>query len=235
MRGNAVIRTEAGSTISISSCVSSHCEPDLLFVSVSFSGKRESKADCLASYKKDSMAVKDAFREAGFDPDEIRAAELTITPTFRYVYEKVDDERYEVFFEALWRRNEFSDGFEYDSAASAKYPFSGDMEAVETLWSRLAECGGGISFSIGFGLADEQEATDALVSEAIEQARRRAAMHAVALGYELGDVIHVEADSVEKVLARCARPYGELPESAPLFKPESVEVECRVRIDWQLA
>lgn len=234
MRRDAVIRTEAGKTLSIDACVSAYREPDVFRVDIEFSGNEGTKADCFASYKKSVIAAEEAFKAAGFDPNEIKSDQLSISPSFRHVYEKVDDERYRVFTEALYRRNELVDGYEYDSSAYAEYPFDGNMEAVEGLWRSLLALGEGTSCGFSFDLADKQGAKEALIAEAIGQARRRAELHASALSYKLGDVVHVEAESVKRELYRCKNVHGELPESAPLFRPEPVEVSCSARIDWQL-
>ena len=93
MRRDAVIRMEAGKTLTIGSRVSTNHEPDMFRVDIEFSGSKSSKEECFASYKSSVLAVEDAFEMAGFDPSEIKSDQLSLSPSYRYVYESGDGRR----------------------------------------------------------------------------------------------------------------------------------------------
>ena len=130
------------------------------------------------------------------------------------------------------------DGYEYGSWGTVKV--ERERYDVGAIWRAFSECGTSASLGLSFELSDERAAEEALIGDAVSQARRSADALARAAGMLLGGVNgmrYQRAGDAFNPVGFDALPPSGCPvdfDDQPDFDPEPVEIECHVDVDWLL-
>ena len=229
---DTIVHTKKGDTITIGATTETYCDPDIVKVSIEYRGEHETKEECISDYRAAVNRVRKALESCEISGDDHKGEPLEIYPCYEALYEKVSDKKYEIFTEALFRRNQLFKGYEYAAKSGLELAFDGNIENVEKLWRALSQSN--VELNIGFDLKDREGVRDTLVEPAVKQARHRAELYASAAGCRLGAVYHISGDGGYVEFCRRKGCYDDESGLVPLFEPEPIEVTCHVEVEWYL-
>lgn len=208
--------------VSVGAEVEDEVMPDRVVFSVCFGGGFDTKEACLDDYNEDRAKVAAALAPFGLDD------ELTCRGYSCYA--------------RTTRRKATVMGYSYH--AYGTIAASIDAIDVAAVWTALNTCGSRADMTVGFDLADQRAAEDALIARAVERARSNAQALAAASGSRLGGVKHISYNSRLGDTGRfCYDGAGGLALEAPagsgdfkatVLEPEPIEVECSVDVEWWL-
>lgn len=208
--------------VSVGAEVEDEVMPDRVVFSVCFGGGFDAKEACLDDYNEDRAKVAAALAPFGLDD------ELTCRGYSCYA--------------RTTRRKATVMGYSYH--AYGTIAASIDAIDVAAVWTALNTCGSRADMTVGFGLADQRAAEDALIARAVERARSNAQALAAASGSRLGGVKHISYNSRLGDTGRFCfdgadglvleAPAGSGDFKATVLEPEPIEVECSVDVEWWL-
>lgn len=198
-------------------------EPDMVRMTIRFGKRQKTQQDCAEHYARESALARQTLEPFGLDGD------LSCMGFHSYAH--------------VTGRKGVIDGYDYWATGSLSFKRS--EHDVASVWNALMSCGMVARVGVDFYLEDQQSAEDALIGQAVEQARRRAATLAAAAGTQLAGVKEIRYNcaggdhfSLRKDMCYArARAGANDPDETelPSFDPEPVEVECHVDIEWWLA
>lgn len=208
--------------VSVGAEVEDKVMPDRVVFSICFGGSFDTKEACLDDYNADRAKVAAALAPFGLD-DELTCRGYTC-------------------YARTTRRKATITGYSYRAYGTIAVLLD-DID-VAAVWTALNTCGSRADMTVGFDLADQRAAEDALIARAVERARSNAQALAVASGSRLGGVKHISYNSGLGCMDRlCYAGAGGLALEAPagsgdfkatVLEPEPIEVECSVDVEWWL-
>lgn len=208
--------------VSVGAEVEDEVMPDRVVFSICFGGGFDTKEACLDDYNEDRAKVAAALAPYGLDGG------LTCRGYSCYA--------------RTTRRKATVMGYSYHAYGTIAAPI--DAIDIAAVWTALNTCGSRADMGVGFDLADQRAAEDALITRAVERARNNARALATASGSKLGGVKHISYNSRLGDMGcfryDSTRSLGlEAPEGSGDFKatvldPEPIEVECSVDVEWWL-
>ena len=205
---------------------------DTINVRIDLEGTHDTKAECVNEYNALLKEVRDALVSAGIPADEVKNDDFRITPHTEELYEKDEDGDYYCVTEVVR-------GYEYTAGMTLERPLT-DLDDAKAIWAALVDCGDDVTFSIGFGLGDEDAAKSALLAEAVTKGRRRADTLAAAAGAHVTGIHAIEYDYGRNnyrggYLAAPSSDFGGSSfDSAPDFNPSDESISCSVRMQWRM-
>ena len=208
--------------VSVGTEVEDEVMPDRVVFSICFGGGFDTKGACLDDYNEDRAKVAAALAPFGLDD------ELTCRGYSCYA--------------RTTRRKVTVMGYRYHAYGTIAVLLD-DID-VAAVWTALNTCGSRADMTVGFDLADQRAAEDALIARAVERARNNAQALAAASGSRLGGVKHISynsrLDDMGCIRFDSTRSFGlEAPAGSGDFKatvlePEPIEIECSVDVEWWL-
>lgn len=208
--------------VSVGAEIEDEVMPDRVVFSICFGGGFDTKEACLDDYNEDRAKVAAALAPFGLD-DELTCRGYTC-------------------YARTTRRKATITGYSYRAYGTIAVLLD-DID-VAAVWTALNTCGSRADMTVGFDLADQRAAEDALIARAVERARSNAQALAAASGSRLGGVKHISYNSGLGCMDRlCYASAGGLALEAPagsgdfkatVLEPEPIEVECSVDVEWWL-
>lgn len=208
--------------VSVGAEVEDEVMPDRVVFNICFGGGFDTKEACLDDYNKDRAKVAAALAPFGLDD------ELTCRGYSCYA--------------RTTRRKATVIGYSYRAYGTIAAPI--DVIDVAAVWTALNTCGSRADMGVGFDLADQRAAEDALIARAVERARGNAQALAAASRSKLGGVKHISYNSrlgdIDRFCYASAdgvaleAPAGSGDFKATVLEPEPIEVECSVDDEWWL-
>lgn len=224
--------------VKIESTIFQELEPDQITLAIEFSDELDTKEECLTQYNQDLEAVLKALESAGISRQEVAQSRFSLCPNKETAYKKVDGKKDEYY-----RAYEFVDGCEYSGESTVI--LDADQETFAKVWLALFETEGAFTFQVSYGLKDRAAAEAQLLNSAVDQARARAQILALAAGASLGSIHTLKHDFSSGTglswnyndNGLCYRESCAMDLSlskVPEFNPEKITVSCDVSCSWEL-
>lgn len=201
---------------------------DRLYVWIELSGHHDERDECTREYNRVLGQVRDALMGIGIPEDEIKNSDFKVSVHTKLLYEK-DDGRY-------YRTATELDGYDYSAKMSVRRDAT--QEEAKAIWIALCSCEDPVQFRLSYGIKDTEALKTTLLSEAVEEGRRRAEILATAAGAKLKGVHSIsyeyDDDGYRSMADACAPSGSSAYDDAPEFNPDDVYVECDVRMQWAM-
>lgn len=212
-------------TAAVSSTIEKSFAPEKIIVSVNV---RTTDEDRHRAIEKSNAAVKtvhEKLQEQGFGSHCLKDSRFAVRPNTETLYEKSGDYYYRAKEEVI--------GYECCTRKTMEVGIQPDT--LTKIWEALTSCGDEVTYSISYALNDEKAAEKALLKDAVIDAKNRAEAMALADGCVLGKLMVVRNRGTRGF----TRNYEScdirgFAASAPIFNPDSIEVECEVHAEWEL-
>ncbi|BBF91681.1 SIMPL domain-containing protein [Blastochloris tepida] len=192
---------------------------DRAFVTAGVTTQGKSARDALAANSRTMTEVLRVLREAGLEDGDIRTSTVSVQPMVVYPSSKDAD------------RGPRISGYTVSNQVNVRLT---DPAKLGELLDKLVSAGANQISDIRFGLADEGKLRDAVRTDAVKDARRKAELYANAAGARLGRVMalsEVDAPPVPRPLAlRAAAPDA----AAVPVAPGEQTVKVQISVTWEL-
>lgn len=113
-----------------------------------------------------------------------------------------------------------------------------DIERVPVILDALTEAGVNALDGVRYDLADRDGATDEALVQALQKARHKAELMAETLGFELGEVAHIEETQAPvyapRMMAMRAADSMESQGASPEYRPGTISIDAEVRVSWDI-
>ena len=152
--------------------------PDLTRLTLTLQGTDEDYGAVLKKSAEDTETLRGVLEQLGFDREAMKTVQFNVDT----VYEGYQDEK------GVYR-NRFV-GYQFQHTLKLEFPM--DNELLGRTLYVLAHCGAKPEFRIGYTLSDPESAKNALLSQAVRDARAKAEVLTAAAGVTLGDVLSVD-------------------------------------------
>ena len=203
--------------------------PDLTRLTLTLQGTDEDYGAALKRSAEDTETMRAVLEQQGFARDGLKTVQFGVDT----LYEGYQDEK------GVYR-NRFV-GYQFRHVLKLEFPID-DALLGRTLYA-LAHCGVSPEFQISYTLSDPEAAKNALLAQAVRDARAKAEALAAASGAALGEVLHIdyargEPDMELRPMAKMALARSCAVESQASYDmniaPEDVTVSDTVTLLWRL-
>ena len=231
-------KSHKAALVKIDSTIFQELEPDQITLTIEFSDELDTKEECLTQYNQDLAAVLKALETAGISRQEVTQSRFSLYPNKETAYKKVDGKSDEYY-----RAYEYVDGCEYSGESTVV--LDADPEVFSKAWVALFDTEGAFTFQVSYGLKDRAAAEAQLLNSAVDQARARAQVLALAAGASLGPIHTLKHDFSSgtglswnhndnglRYRESCAMDLSS--SKVPEFNPEKITVSCDVFCSWEL-
>ena len=217
---------DAARTIRVTGKGSVKLAPDATRLTMTLRGTEKEYADALERSAKETEALKDALAPLGFGRDELRTLSFSV------------DMRYESYRDENGDYQQRFAGYEY--IHSLKLEFDRDNALLGRTLHTLAHGAVEAEFRIGYFLRDAEGAKNALLAEAVKDAKTKAAVLAEAAGVKLGAVrvidyswggTSLEVMPVPRMMNVAAKAEASFDMD---INPEDIEVSDQVTVVWEI-
>jgi hypothetical protein len=213
-------------TIRVTGRGSAKLAPDATRLTMTLRGTEKEYTAALERSAERTEALKDALAPLGFGRDELRT--LSFSVDIRYESDRDENGEY---------RQRFA-GYEYTH--SLKLEFDRDNERLGRTLHTLATGSVEAEFHIGYFLRDAEAAKNALLAEAVSDAKAKAAVIADAAGVKLGAIrvidyswgnMNLEVMPVPRMMNVAAKAEASFDMD---INPEDIEVSDQVTVVWEI-
>lgn len=200
--------------------------PDATRLTMTVRGTEKDYAEALARSSKQTEALKDELAPLGFGRDELRTLSFSV------------DMRYESYRDENGDYQQRFAGYEYTH--SLKLEFGRDNALLGRTLHALAAGSVEAEFRISYFLRDPEAAKNALLDEAVSDAKAKAAVLAKASGVKLGAVclidyswgnMNMEVMPVPRMMNVAAKAEASFDMD---INPEDIEVSDQVTVVWEI-
>lgn len=200
--------------------------PDTICAEITLQGTEKEYAAALAKAQKELEEVKGALAGAGFPEEEIKTSDFRTETKYEGYRDGKGD----------WKQKFI--GYQYTHAL--KIRFAADNALLGAFISALAGCGAAPVFSFAYTVKNVSQAKEWLLSEAVKDCERKAAVLARAAGVELKAIGSIEYSACEKNFAvRPVQPMRLMAAEASArtnveieVTPDDIEVSDTVNVVW---
>lgn len=217
---------ESARTLRVTGKGSVKLAPDATRLTMTIRGTEKEYADALERSAQQTEALKDSLAPLGFGRDELRT--LSFSVDMRYESYRAEDGEY---------RQRFA-GYEYTHAL--KLEFGRDSALLGRALHTLAAGSVEAEFRISYFLRDGESAKNALLAEAVADAKAKAAVLAQASGVKLGAICiidyswgapNLEVMPVPRMMNVAAKAEASFDMD---INPEDIEVSDQVTVVWEI-
>ena len=203
--------------------------PDLTRLTLTLQGTDEDYGAILKRSAEDTETLRGALRPLGFAADALKTLQFNVDT----LYEGYQDDK------GLYR-NRFV-GYQFQHTLKLEFPIDDDLLG-RTLYA-LAHCGARPEFRISYALSDPESAKNALLSQAVKDARAKAEALTAAAGVKLGALQSIdyalgEPDLEVRPMRKMAMAANGDAESAASYDmnidPDDISVSDSVTVLWEI-
>ena len=186
--------------------------PDLTCLTLTLQGTDADYGEVLRKSAEDTAVLRGVLERLGFPADGLKTAQFHVDT----LYEGYQDEQ------GVYR-NRFT-GYQFQHALKLEFPID-DALLGRTLYA-LAHCGARPEFQISYALSDPESAKNALLRQAVRDARAKAETLAAAAGVALGGILNIDYAMGEPEFA--VRPMRKMALAA------NCDARCEERYDMDI-
>lgn len=217
-------------TIRVTGRGSLKLRPDLTRLTMTLQGTDEDYGAAVKKSKEDTETLRSALASLGFERDAMKTVQFNVDT----LYEGYQDEK------GVYR-NRFI-GYQFQHALKLEFPMDNDLLG-RTLYA-LAHCGTTPEFRIGYTLSDPESAKNALLAQAVRDARAKAEALTAAAGTALGELQSIDYSwgeiSLEaRPMRKMAMAQNAMEDSAAGnydmgIEPDDIQVSDTVTVIWEI-
>ena len=217
-------------TIRVTGKGSLKLRPDLTRLSLTLQGTDEDYGAVLKKSAEDTETLRGVLEALGFARDALKTAQFNVDT----LYEGYQDEK------GVYR-NRFI-GYQFQHTLKLEFPMDNDLLG-RTLYS-LAHSGVSPEFRISYTLSDPESAKNALLAQAVRDARAKAEALTAAAGMTLGELqsidyswgeISFEAQPMRKMaMAQNAAADSAFGSYDMSIEPDDIQVSDTVTVLWEI-
>lgn len=152
-------------------------KPDITIINLNFDNLLPTYELALKSSADDVAVVKDAIAKAGVDRDSLKTTSFDIDTHYHSV--KDEHGNYKSIF----------DGYKYRQ--SLRFQFDIDNKLLGKILFQLSKLNINVEFSLSYGVKDNEASKNLLLSNAIEDAMKKATIIAKAAHVELNEILDI--------------------------------------------
>ncbi len=217
---------ESARTLRVTGKGSIKLAPDAARLTMTVRGTEKDYARALERSASQTEALKDALAPLGFGRDELRTLSFSV------------DMRYESWRDENGEYRQRFAGYEYTH--SLKLEFDRDNALLGRTLHALAEGSVEAEFRISYFLRDAEAAKNALLAEAVSDAKAKAAVLAKASGVKLGAIclidyswgnLNLEVMPVPRMMNVAAKAEASFDMD---INPEDIEASDQVTVVWEI-
>lgn len=212
-------------SITISASASEEVRPDLAILTLGVETERPNRIQAAEQNAQAARAMIDSLKAEGIDPADIKTSALSLDPI---VLEERDPKTH-----ALTKRT--LTGYRASNYLHVRIR---NLDRVGAISMNAITHGGNVFRGLSFEVSDESDRMDALRTEAMTEARRRANLYATAASAKLGRLLKIDPDYDRMgSAADLARPPApnEFTRIAIPIEPGTTTLSARVAVTWALA
>ena len=191
---------------------------DYLYINLNINHKFNTYEECVNDSKNATNRIYEMIEKASFNKDELVLTSYNVYPNNESYME---DDVYKT------RQN----GFSYDQ--SYKMGMSLDFVKLSKLLEILESNEDFVTFSVSFGLKNEEKYKDKVLKIAIKDCYKKAGLIAKETNHELCDIVNIEynhsSSNGDRPLALACRAN-----SVPSFKPEDIRVRQNIVVTFEI-
>ncbi len=198
---------------------------DKTIVRMNYSGTRRKYENAVEESAQRTRQLKDLIEKAGFDPKDLKTTDYRVNSAYDY-------------------KNNTSIFIGYRYTTRCEICFPTDNKTLGRLLTALSNCDAGVEFSVDFGMMNTEDAKLALIANAVNDAKKKAEVLAVARGVKLGDVQNIDYSfgEIDFYSHRNYR-FDDFCEGEMLMKnsididiePEDISVTDTVTVIWSIS
>ena len=191
---------------------------DYLYVNLNINHKFNTYEECVNDSKNATNRIYEIIEKASFNKDELVLTSYNIYPNNEsYLEEDVYKTR--------------QNGFSYDQVY--KLGMDLDFSKLSKLLEILESSEDLVTFSISFGLKNEEKYKDKVLKIAIKESYKKAGLIAKSTNHELGDIVNIEynhssSNEDRPQLMTCRE------NCAPSFKPEDIRIRQNIVVTFEI-
>ncbi len=203
--------------------------PDQTRLTLTLQGTDEDYGAVLKKSAEDTETLRGVLGSLGFTADALKTVQFNVDT----VYEGYQDEK------GVYR-NRFV-GYQFQHTLKLEFPID-DALLGRTLYA-LAHCGAKPEFRISYALSDPESAKNALLSQAVKDARAKAKALTKAAGTRLGTLLSIDYALAEpdlevrpmRKMAMAANGGAEIAASYDMnIEPDDISVSDTVTVLWEI-
>jgi uncharacterized protein len=211
--------------ITTTGTASAEVVPDIATISLGVETERPTAADAARETARAAQAIVSEIKAQGVEAKDIKTLSVTLAP----VYDEVRDSTGR-FTKRTLR------GYIANNSLAVRIK---DIQKAGALASQLIEKGANNFYDIAFDYSQKEAKYDALRTDAVRDAERKADSYASGLGLKLGRVIEIATEPREVVPVRMqakalASPEPQSAAAIPI-EPGVETLRADVRVTWELA
>ena len=205
-------------TIKINSSAERSFACDYLYINLNINHKFNTYEECVNDSKSATNRIYEMIEKASFNKDELVLTSYNVYPNNESYLE---DDVYKT------RQN----GFSYDQ--DYKLGMDLDFSKLSKLLEILESSEDLVTFSISFGLKNEEKYKDKVLKIAIKECYKKANLIAKETHHELGDIVNIEynhssSNGDRPQLMTCRE------NCAPSFKPEDIRIRQNIVVTFEI-
>ena len=202
--------------------------PDLTRLTLTLQGTDPDYGETLRQSAEKTETLRSVLEALGFAREALKTAQFNVDT----VYEGYQDEK------GVYR-NRFT-GYQFQHVLKVEFP--SDNELLGRMLYALAHSDAAPEFRIGYTLSDPESAKNALLEQAVRDARAKAEVLTAAAGQRLGALLHIDyafgaPDFEVRPMRKMAAACNGIEESAQYdmsIEPEDVSVSDTVTVLWEI-
>lgn len=202
--------------------------PDMTRIVITLNDRCREYSDVLRRSAEDTESLRDILSGLGFDRSDLKALRFDVEAKYEYA----DERRYKRYF----------DGYEYEH--TMKVEFESDNKLLGQVLYALANNAVSPEFQIGYFVKDQEAAKNAMLANAVADAREKAMILSQSAGVVLKDIQTIdyswEEVRFESRLMECASGgahYSPTPEGCydMDIEPDDIDASDNVTVIWEIA
>jgi uncharacterized protein len=211
--------------ITTTGTASAEAVPDIATISLGVETERPTAADAARETTRAAQAIVSEIKAQGVEAKDIKTVAVTLGP----VYDEVRDSTGHISRRTLR-------GYIANNSFAVRIK---DIQKAGALASQLIEKGANNFYDIAFDYSQKEAKYDALRTDAVRDAERKADSYVSGLGLKLGRVIEIATEPREVVPVRMqakalASPEPQAAAAFPI-EPGVETLRADVRVTWELA
>ena len=202
--------------------------PDMTRIVITLKDRCREYSDVLRRSAEDTESLRDILSGLGFERSDLKTLRFDVEAKYEYA----DEKRYKRYF----------DGYEYEH--TMKVEFDSDNKLLGQVLYALANNAVSPEFQIGYFVRDQEAAKNAMLANAVADAREKAMVLSQSAGVVLKDIQTIDYSwgevRFESRLMECA-PGGANYNLAPEgcydmdIEPDDIDASDTVTVIWEIA